>query len=103
MPSRNNTPEETLHVWKMWGKYYGYPDCCVEAFLKGEQHFGGYFSGTGFVPCEKCHFRPVEDVVQQILTNRISCEEFLDWSSRSYSEEELDFCKRFWNSFTNNS
>lgn len=41
MPSRDNISEETLHVWKMWGKYYGYPACCVEAFLKGEQHFGG--------------------------------------------------------------
>lgn len=22
--------DETKYVWRMWGKWYGYPDCCVD-------------------------------------------------------------------------
>lgn len=89
--------DKTRYVWKMWGKWYGYPDCCIDALCKGEQKRGGYFTGTGFVPCIKCYDKPVEDVVAHIKVNRWSSEELLDWSARSYdNKEELVFIKNFW-------
>lgn len=89
--------DKTKYVWKMWGKWYGYPDCCVDALCKGEQKRGGYFTGTGFVPCIKCYDRNPEDVVAHIKVNRWSSEGLLDWSVRSYdNKEELVFIENFW-------
>ena len=88
--------DKTKYVWRMWGKWYGYPDCCIDAFCKSEQRFGGYFNGTGFVPCAKCYDKPVEDLISQIKINRWSSEEILDRTAYSPDKEESSFTENFW-------
>lgn len=86
--------EKTKYVWKMWGKWYGYPDCCVDAFCKGKQKKGGVFTGTGFVPCAKCYDRDPEDILTQVSVNRLSAQPF---TVTDFSKEgTLDFIKSFW-------
>ena len=68
----------------------------MDALCKGEQKHGGYFTGTGFVPCEKCYDKSVEYLVSQIHVNRWSSEVLLDWSVSNLNEEELTFIKNFW-------
>lgn len=68
--------KNTLKGWWLFGKYFGYPNCCIAAFLKGEKVFKNIFSGTGFLPCKKCKLLPTEDLLLTINTNRICPEEF---------------------------
>ncbi len=56
--------------WMEMGLQRGYPMCCIEAFLVGEQKRGGFFEGTGFVPCSCCYDRTPEDLISTIDTNR---------------------------------
>ncbi len=95
----NYTDEQRLKVWEMWGKYFGFPSCCIEAFLKGEHKKGGYFCGTGFVPCEKCYDKPVEEVMNVIKVNRICPTPFENYGRKGYSDEEKEFIVKFWKSF----
>lgn len=67
------------------GKYYGYPECCIEAFVESfgkhnqsrERHIA--FQIVGYVPCALCADKilegslRVEDVVHEVNSRR-SCE-----------------------------
>lgn len=65
----------------VWGKYFGFPKCCVRAFVKHEMNSDiGYssFVGirklhlTGFVPCTKCNNNKTEsELLTEIEKNRI--------------------------------
>lgn len=65
----------------VWGKYYGFPKCCVQAFVKHNIEIGfGYadFVGirklhmTGFVPCTHCNDTKTEsELLSEIENNRI--------------------------------
>ncbi len=57
------------------GLYFGYPPCCVEAFLNGES-VDSLFDGTGFKTCQKCSKRPYLDVLEEINRNRKHHERF---------------------------
>lgn len=57
--------------WWLHGKYYGYPSCCIDAFLKGNQNFHNSFVGTGFLPCNSCSKKDPNEVMKIINTNRI--------------------------------
>lgn len=56
--------------WFEMGLQRGYPVCCIEAFLVGDQKRGGFFEGTGFVPCSCCYDRNPEDLINHIDTFR---------------------------------
>lgn len=58
--------------WENYGTLMGYPPCCIEAFLKGEQTFNCVFSGTGFLPCGDCNKLPPEKILKYIDTHRQS-------------------------------
>ena len=91
----------TLKGWKLFGKYYGYPNCCITALMKGEQHKDNVFVGTGFLPCCSCSNKNPFEIVDIINTNRISPDKFtlfvettkldsLKW------EYEKEFAKKVW-------
>lgn len=61
---------KNLSSWYVWGKYYGYPSCCIYSMVsfynrRPEDAYGDYvlrtegkrrkFFGTGFIPCSKCN------------------------------------------------
>lgn len=57
-----------------YGKHFGYPECCVEAFLEGS---GArylpetlWFLGTGFIACIKCATREEKELKAEIIRNR---------------------------------
>lgn len=65
-----------LKGWYLQGKYFGYPRCCIEAFLREEQCHDSVFYGTGFLPCKKCNKRDPFEIVEIINTNRVCPEKF---------------------------
>jgi len=74
----NEVSLNTLKVmWKNKGKYYGYPDCCINDFV--ERNFDEGLSAEqektynhGFIPCQKCAERILkgETTLELLITNR---------------------------------
>ena len=56
------------------GEYYGYPDCCIRAFLT-KQHGKNPFGEHGFIPCAKCtaKIQRGETTLENLIQNR-ECE-----------------------------
>lgn len=62
-----------MSVARALGKYFGYPKCCVEEFLKFE-HMQDVrkLYGTGFIPCKKCNeTKSRRELKSEIARNRI--------------------------------
>lgn len=47
-------------LYKVWGKFHGYPQCCVDWFVKvphydrPKDYCSGAADGSGFLPCPEC-------------------------------------------------
>lgn len=60
------------------GVYFGYPQCCVDAFLTDECAIHAVarpedlpFCGTGFIPCRTCYeTKTPEQLLQEIASAR---------------------------------
>ena len=63
---------ENLNDWHLLGKYYGYPDCCIDAFIRGDYHAEEYPvpDGLPFLPCKKCAGNPVAELLIGVKENR---------------------------------
>lgn len=92
-----------LKGWYLHGKYYGYPNCCIEAFLLGKQSQNSVFSGTGFLPCSECNKKNPSEVVKIINTNRV-CPEVFSLDDKAvlmlYSEQwdfQVELADKIWN------
>ena len=62
-----------ISMWYVFGKYYGYPDCCIAEF-ESLGHIGKRdrkLTGTGYMPCEKCNKKSVNTLKFIISINRI--------------------------------
>lgn len=61
-------------VWKVIGKQYGYPECCIEEFVKLE-HIGEVrkLHGTGYIPCKKCNEKSEKELINTINAARNHC------------------------------
>ncbi len=57
------------------GVYFGYPPCCIDAFLQCES-VDSAFDGTGFKTCKKCSERPYLEVLEEINSRRKHHERF---------------------------
>ena len=60
--------------WTLWGRYFGFPECCVKSFLTME-HVGGLdrkLWGTGYIPCLKCNEKSEDELVETINSTRKS-------------------------------
>lgn len=72
------TLEHVIH-WDFMGRYYGYPQCCIDWFTgtsvgrpltakQSEVH--GY---NGFIPCPACAEKVTKDTIHTLIKNRV-CE-----------------------------
>jgi hypothetical protein len=65
-----------LSHWQMFGIYCGYPQCCRDAFeqcANSQNYDRPYinpFHGSGFVACESCAKREMNDVMKEINDHR---------------------------------
>jgi len=65
--------------WASLGKYYGFPDCCIDEFVSFA--VTGYpnrskkrkFHGTGYVPCKHCDKHLSEQALADIINLRRTC------------------------------
>lgn len=64
-----------------YGRYFGYPDCCIEDFVKRVKQFKEgkvgvrpkekrKLHGTGYVPCPECNKLDKKTLVATIKANR---------------------------------
>src|SRR5688572_12216263 len=97
-----NTPERQ-NWWRVSGIYYGYPQCCVDAFCRLDHHKDKYkdpktgrlrgyqidvSKNTGFVPCRKCAERihKGEVKLQDLIVGRSAKRQF----PRQSSQDDID-------------
>lgn len=63
-----------IEQWQHYGRYFGYPKCCVESFCyqtrtRSQSHAG---DGSGFIPC-KHHAKMInsgEITLNDLITKR---------------------------------
>lgn len=62
-----------IDKWIIFGIYYGYPYCCIEAFVRMSPDLNretNPFKGTGFLCCSECEQYSIEDIVEYINNHR---------------------------------
>ena len=64
--------KDQLERFKQKGKYFGYPDCCIEAFPNESNRDETIHQYKGFLPCETCatKIRLGLITIEQLITNR---------------------------------
>ena len=64
---------QNLNRFSVIGKYYGFPQCCINEFSSGKSMGKDrVFKGTGFIPCEICNASLEKDyILKKIAQNRI--------------------------------
>lgn len=63
-----------IDQWRWYGEWFGYPDCCIDAFCNLEdKDYDNVFIGTGYVPCKSCvSNKSVGQLVSEISLRRKS-------------------------------
>ena len=63
-----------MKKFKDFGRYFGYPKCCIDSFCSGNYAINitwvNNYYGTGFVPCKKCSELPIDKLINIIDNNR---------------------------------
>lgn len=58
--------------WDVFGKYYGFPACCIHDFHLGKNDgTPRKLDGTGYVPCPECNKKTEQELIQAINLNRL--------------------------------
>lgn len=58
--------------WEEFGRFFGYPECCIEAFVSFESvGVTRKLDGTGYKPCQACNQLPEAVLIERINQNRI--------------------------------
>lgn len=62
-------------IWSNFGRYYGYPTCCIAAFVQlkhreYEERHELTLEGWGFVPCKKCMTKSRVQLILEINAAR---------------------------------
>lgn len=102
-------------MFTLAGKLLNYPNCCVEAFNKGEQFEIAKPSYCGFIPCKECNEKYNRDELEAIIGRDVSVEpkpfrrwvemlrpkmsndKFYELGIKAYSEfGEGEFFQRCW-------
>lgn len=82
--------------WKRWGQYYGFPECCIEFFLKNAHEYywfrkvypeGTKVDGTGYIPCPKYSKLSGKEMVDKINKERESLTKFPEEGTFSQEQE----------------
>ena len=65
-------------LWYIWGKYYGYPECCINHLVQvcSKESFTGHnrttkLTGTGYVTCPKCDKKNIKELTSTLKISRI--------------------------------
>lgn len=69
-------PGDPRVYWTNLGRYFGYPECCIRAFLEQDLPDFSTFDGTGFRPCRACNALPRHEVLTGIAQRRQHPEPF---------------------------
>lgn len=72
----------------MIGKYYGFPQCCIDEFESGlSMGQTRKFEGTGYIPCENCNENVGKELlIESINKERIHPESFPEDGSNNFNE-----------------
>lgn len=90
--------EQQLH-WKRWGQYYGFPECCIEFFLKNAHKDywmykmypkGSKFQGTGYIPCKQCNKLTEQEIMKRINYRRKALTKFPEEGTFTQEQEHLN-------------
>lgn len=61
------------NTWLIRGRYYGYPECCIQSFLNLD-HLSDpeprKLKGTGYVPCKACNKKSEKKLIETIQSMR---------------------------------
>lgn len=70
--------EEVKLTWTDFGRYFGFPECCIEDFLSRDSapKESRKLRGTGYTPCLKCNEKSEEELIDIINSNRQARTEF---------------------------
>jgi hypothetical protein len=69
----NFTGKGNAHAyWYNTGKHFGFPDCCIKAFIEDNlpETNSSVFSGTGYRPCENCSKIEPDELIVSINKRR---------------------------------
>lgn len=52
--------QDKIVLWRIWGEFFNYPTCCIEAFVTRVGGAPSYtkqspFYCSGFIACPSCH------------------------------------------------
>ncbi len=80
----------TLTSWDIFGKYYGYPKCCIDEFVSKSRNINKRrkLCGTGYIPCHRCNKKTVRVLKSTIQKNRIALSVFPSLLPNNYKEHE---------------
>ena len=65
-----------MEKWREYGKFFGYPQCCIDSFCK-TRHISyeqrQVHNNNGFVPCHKCALKILnkEITIEELIKDRI--------------------------------
>lgn len=80
-------------IWKEKGKYYGYPECCIEHFCKNTQSTDEQkrvSKGYGFIPCPSCTEKIIKgDIKLENLIKNRKCEHPFPFKNKADKIEQL--------------
>ena len=78
--------------WTNTGKHFGFPDCCIQAFLDEDLPDVTPFDGTGYRSCRECSKLDKQVLIDQINSNRKHPDEFPNCNTfvRDYKESMYD-------------
>ncbi len=98
-------PEDQKRYWQAMGRFYGYPQCCIDSFCnrteflkKGCIQFRAA-KGHGFIPCLECARKVLrgETSLADLVINRsaqtafpIDCAKQDDIDMRQWHREQCD-------------
>lgn len=63
--------EAAGNTFESYGRYLGYPTCCIKAFMFDLPPGVNAFTGTGFVPCCECVLLLPKLLVERINKARV--------------------------------
>lgn len=66
-----------MNKWRILGRYFGFPECCIDEFIEyitGEKNpferETRKLEGTGYIPCVECNKKSVGELIDQIEKSR---------------------------------
>lgn len=93
LPKELTATFENNPWWTFMGKYFGFPNCCIQSFCESGERADSPFDGTGYVPCMCCNKKLNNDSVIQEFKDYINASRYHDkpFGMDDYIEDNPDF------------